>query len=209
VFPRVADQRTDMLRELYYLFLPYRSLIDPFLVVTSVAVPCWLIVRLARRRNPANRLPVSRETFLLVVVVYLAGVAAATLAPNESPLAKREGVVLRPRLASLTCVSSRLRVGSTPRGFCQHNARGNVLLFVPLGILLALGWSNLWFWQGVLIASALSAGIELTQYLTSGWTHRTPDVNDVILNTIGAAGGLSVVVIPRFLRRRLHTGRSR
>jgi hypothetical protein len=61
----------------------------------------------------------------------------------------------------------------------------NTLVFVPLGILLAvLGWRIV----GVLGAAlAVSLAIEVTQYLTN-WG-RTADVNDLITNVLGAGIG--------------------
>jgi glycopeptide antibiotics resistance protein len=78
-----------------------------------------------------------------------------------------------------------------------RNARGNFILFVPLGILLPLVWRRLRFWNGLLVALALSIGIELAQYLTRPWSNRLADVNDVILNVGGACLGLALVSLVR------------
>src|SRR5205085_622714 len=144
-------------------------------VLSAIAVPCWLILRLYRRRTPANRLPVAREILLLGVVVCVAGIAAATLTPNRGPSG---GLRLRPTLAALTCSSASLPPGSTAHSFCVHNARGNIILFFPLGILIALGWRHLRVWKGILVATALSFSIEAIQYFSSAWGGRTADVND-------------------------------
>jgi glycopeptide antibiotics resistance protein len=192
-----------MLRDLGYLFLPYRSIAFPFLVLTAIALPCWLVVRLYRLRTRGHARSFHREILLLTCVVYLSGLVAATLTPNRSSHLRAEGtggVELRPNLASLTCSSASLPSGSTARAFCLHNARGNVMLFVPLGILLPLVWRRLRFWRGMRIALALSCSIELVQYLSSAWTHRSADVNDVILNVLGACLGL-LLVAPLRLRR--------
>jgi glycopeptide antibiotics resistance protein len=48
------------------------------------------------------------------------------------------------------------------------------------------------------IALALSFGIELVQYLSRAWgSYRSADVNDVILNGVGACLGLVVVFLLR------------
>jgi glycopeptide antibiotics resistance protein len=191
-----------MLRQLYYSLLPYRSIVVPFLVVTAIAVPCWLAFRLYRRRTPEHRLTFARELLLLIVVVYLSGLAAATLEPNRPSREVADamsGIELRPDLASLTCSSASLPRGSTARAFCVRNARGNVALFFPLGILLPLVWRRLRFWKGIQIAAALSVGIELLQYVSRAWgSYRLADVNDVILNVAGAALGLSLVFLLRW-----------
>jgi glycopeptide antibiotics resistance protein len=145
-----------------------------------------------------------REFLLLIFVVYLSGLAAATLEPNRNSraqVAATDGLELRPDLASLTCSSASLARGSTARSFCVRNARGNLILFVPLGFLLPLVWRRLRFWNGMLAALAISIGIELAQYLTRPWSNRLADVNDVILNVLGACLGLALVSLLRLRPR--------
>jgi glycopeptide antibiotics resistance protein len=106
--------------------------------------------------------------------------------------------VLRPDLATLTCPSSVRPSRSNGRFFCAYNAAGNVLLFLPLGILLLLAWPRLRFWRGMQIALALSLSIELLQYLSRAWgSYRLADVNDVVLNALGAGLGLGMVSLLR------------
>ena len=144
---------------------------------------------------------IQREILLLAAVVYLSGLAVATLSPNRSSRYRAEntvGLELRPSLSSLTCSSATLPRGSTAQSFCVRNARGNLLLFVPLGVLLPLVWRRLRFWSGLRIAIALSVGIELLQYLSRTWgVNRTADVNDVVLNSVGACLGLLLVSLLR------------
>jgi glycopeptide antibiotics resistance protein len=193
-----------MFRQLAYPFLVYRSIFFPFLVLSAIAVPCWLVFRLYRLRTPGHRLSFHREILLLTFVVYLSGLAAATLEPNHSSRYRAEatvGIDLHPNLASLTCSSSNLPRGSTAHAFCVRNARGNVVLFFPLGILLPLVWRRLRFWRGIQIAIALSVSIELAQYVSRTWgINRTADVNDVALNVLGACLGLALVFLLRLFR---------
>jgi glycopeptide antibiotics resistance protein len=190
-----------MFRHLLYPFLPYRSFFEPFLVLTAIVVPCWLIFRLYRLRTPGHRLSFRREILLLIFIVYLCGLATATLLPNHNSRSAAEaamGIDLRPNLASLTCTSATLPRGSTAQAFCLHNARGNFILFFPLGILIPLVWTRLRFWRGIQIAIAVSVGIELVQYLSMAWSNRNADVNDVILNVLGASLGLALVFLLRW-----------
>src|SRR5256714_4553409 len=178
-----------MIPRFLFPFLPYRSYAFPFLVLSAIAVPCWLVFRLYRLRTHGHRLSFRHEILLLTFVVYLSGLATATLIPNHnSALAAKAavGIDLHPNLASLTCSAASLPRGSTARAFCVHNARGNVMLFFPLGILMPLVWRRLRFWSGIQIAVALSFSIELGQYLLRAWSNRTADVNDIILNVVGA-----------------------
>ena len=190
-----------MFRHLLYPFLPYRSMLVPILVMSAIAVPCWLVFRLYRLRTSGQRVSFARELLLLVFVVYLSGLAAVTLEPNHPSRAVAETMVpveLQPDLASLTCSSALLPPGSTAQGFCVRNARGNLLLFIPLGILLPLIWRRLRFWKGLQIAIAVSCSIELLQYVSRTWgSYRTADVNDFILNVLGAGLGLGLVTLLR------------
>ncbi len=195
-----------MFRHLLYPFLPYRSLVFPILVLSAITVPCWLAVRLYRLRTAGHRLSFQRELLLLTFVVYLSGLAAVTLLPNHPSRTVAEAAVaieLHPNLASLTCSAENLPSGSPAQGFCVRNARGNALLFIPLGILLPLVFRRLRFWSGLQIAIALSCSIEVVQYLSRPWgSYRTADINDVVLNVLGASLGLGLVSL---LRLRRHT----
>jgi glycopeptide antibiotics resistance protein len=197
-----------MIPKFLFPLLPYRSFAFPFLVLSAIAVPCWLVFRLYRRRTPGHRLSFQREILLLTFVVYLSGLATATLIPNHNSRLAAEaavGIDLHPNLASLTCSSAMLPRGSTARAFCIHNAKGNVMLFFPLGILMPLVWTRLRFWRGILIAIALSFSIELGQYLLKAWSNRTADVNDVVLNVFGAFLGFAFVFLLRLLRGSQHS----
>lgn len=193
-----------MLRQLVYLFLPYRSFFFPFAVLSAIAVSCWLAFRLYWHLARHHPLSIRREIVLLTVVVYLAGLVTATLTPNRSSQLRAEGrggLELRPNLASLTCSSANLPRGSTARAFCLHNARGNVMLFFPLGILIPLVWRRLRFSRRILIVAGLSFSIELVQYLSSAWgSYRAADVNDFILNVFGACLGLALMSLLRWNR---------
>lgn len=85
------------------------------------------------------------------------------------------------------------------------NILGNAFMFVPAGLLapLALGWGVR---RTTLAGLALSVAIEVTQ-LALG---RSADIDDVILNSAGAAAGAAVAVAAAVLvRRRSHERQTR
>ena len=186
-----------MIRQLYYQFLVYRSIVYPFLVLSAIVVPCWVAFRVYRRRARAQRFSLSRELLLLIVTVYFCGLAAATLEPNHNSRLLVEdttGVQLHPDLSVLTCSSPNLPAGSRERHFCMYNAKGNFLLFVPLGLLIPLVWRRRRFLTGLLIAFGVSVTIEIIQYISRMWgSYRAVDINDVIVNTLGACLGLMIM----------------
>ena len=187
-----------------YPLLPYRSFALPILVASLIVVPCWLGFRLYRRRTRGHRLSLQREILLLGFVLYLAALAATTLTPNQSSRVRAAGtggIELHPNLASLTCSTASLPSGSSAPALCMRNAAGNVALFFPLGILIPLVWRRLTLWGGIRIAVALSFSIELLQYLSSALgSYRAADVNDLILNVLGACLGLAFVALLRLHR---------
>ncbi|MFH8251573.1 VanZ family protein [Microbacterium sp. B2969] len=63
----------------------------------------------------------------------------------------------------------------------------NVLMFVPLGFLLTLLFRHPWY--GVLLALAISAGVEIAQIVIPS---REASLRDVLANTTGAAVGAAL-----------------
>ena len=85
------------------------------------------------------------------------------------------------------------------------NILGNAFMFVPAGLLapLALGWGVR---RTTLAGLALSVAIEITQLMLG----RSADIDDVILNSAGAAAGAAVAVAAAVLvRQRSHERQTR
>lgn len=84
-----------------------------------------------------------------------------------------------------------------------YNLAGNVVMFMPLGFLVPLLWRPFGaFWRTLVLGGSLSVGIEAAQLFTS----RSTDVNDVMLNTLGAVLGwllwrLMRALLPKFAAR--------
>lgn len=74
----------------------------------------------------------------------------------------------------------------------------NVLLFVPVGALLAALMGGRW-WAAVLVAGLCSAAIEAVQ---SRWLERIGSVDDLVANTLGAALGALALTLRRRRRSR-------
>ena len=91
-----------------------------------------------------------------------------------------------------------------------HFLAGNVLAFVPVGILVPLlRPTDRRPWLTVLVAGfALSLAIELGQLVGSlivGFNYRQADVDDLIVNTFGAMAGYALLVGTKRLVRALAT----
>jgi glycopeptide antibiotics resistance protein len=120
--------------------------------------------------------------------LYAAVLAVVTLAPVRwRPELGRYPSNWRPQLVPLWNLVVQLRHGDRVLA-TLGGAAGNVALFLPLGFLLPLlapRMDRLWRTAGA--GFALSAAVELSQVAFPGV--RRADVNDVLMNTLGAAIG--------------------
>lgn len=87
-----------------------------------------------------------------------------------------------------------------PLTFAVAEAVGNVLLFVPFGLLAGVLAGRRRWWVALLAGSATSAAIELIQLAIPG---RWSTLQDWILNTLGTAVGLAVLALVGRGRTRL------
>ncbi len=80
-------------------------------------------------------------------------------------------------------------------GYNRLEFSANILMFIPLGFLLALLVPRKAWWLAILACGALSGGIEYTQsvFLTA----RFATVLDVVANTSGAVIGVVIAVCIR------------
>lgn len=110
-------------------------------------------------------------------MVYLALVARLTLWPAPAPSSTFD--LVRSVLAWLS------RTG-IPLTYAGLEAGANVVMFVPFGVLVGLLVRR--WWLVVLLGFGLSAAIELAQlfFLPT----RVATVQDVVVNTLGAALGV-------------------
>lgn len=144
--------------------------IDPVLTALSfgllLGVATIGLVRAARHRTEVTR------SAVVALLMWGAATAYLTLHPGHS--------------GRLNLVPFNYGIAASP-----FEPVSNVLLFIPLGIVLAtLGWR--WF-AVVGLGLGLSLVIESTQYLLN--QGRTADVDDVIENTLGALVGWVVVLV--------------
>ena len=74
--------------------------------------------------------------------------------------------------------------------YAMFEFAANIALFVPLGVLLAVGWRRMPAWAIVAVGCAASTIIELVQLAIPS---RYSTLSDVIANTLGTAVGLVIV----------------
>jgi len=138
----------------------------------------------------------NRQTAITLLVAYLAVLAFLVFFPFGSGMDLGDGLNMR----VWKTIHKAIELG--PRSVAFRLMVGNVIAFVPLGILLpaAIGMRNvlLAIASVAAVAIALSVSIEATQFLVSqalGYSYRSTDIDDVILNVLGALIGALVYAV--------------
>lgn len=129
---------------------------------------------------------------LALLVLYLVLLAVLTLRPVGADADSTLRINLRP----WATIGSALRLG--PGSFPFRILVGNLLAFVPLGLLLPAASRRIPWPLVILAGLALSTIIELTQYglsLYVGHGYRAADIDDVIVNVAGTIVGLALFAI--------------
>jgi hypothetical protein len=159
---------------------PGRFLIVAVAVFAVWRALCWY---LGRRRGAA--FDIRREAVVVLVFGWAIVVASVVFFPMNIILYDWHGTLsLIPFKSSIDLLRY-----STPFTAVK-NIGGNVLLFVPLGVLLPLLFEKLRRpWPLLWRAAVVSAAIELVQIPTQV---RATDVDDVIWNVVGALIGLAL-----------------
>jgi glycopeptide antibiotics resistance protein len=187
------------------------ELIRIMLLSIAITLPFWVVVRVSQRRSEVRRRqPVSnrREALLGIFFLYLVVLAAITVVPrgiSRSGAPGSESINLVPIIHSIrTFLPSRNAPPESIRFWIQ-NILGNILLFIPLGFLLPMISSRFdSVKRAMLVGFLLSVGIESIQFLSRFvHVHRSVDIDDVLLNTLGASiGYLCLAAIGRVGRVR-------
>jgi glycopeptide antibiotics resistance protein len=168
-----------------YVVWPYAVLLAVIVMGRGVATATPRPVLLAR----------------ILLVLYLGWLAGETLFPLPvTASAAHSGAAIHPggilsdvNLVPLNSIRELLGLG-----FHWQTARilaGNVVVFVPFGVLLPSVVPRLAAWARVVLTGmALSLSIELTQLAVSlmlGYSHRITELDDVLLNVAGMALGFA------------------
>jgi glycopeptide antibiotics resistance protein len=149
-------------------------------------------------QNPAvaiTRAIKADKLALALLVLYLVLLAVLTLRPIGADVESHLRVNLRP----WATIGPALRHG--PGSFAFSILAGNLLAFVPLGLLLPAANRRIAWPLVILAGMALSTAIEITQYglsLYVGHGYRAADIDDVIVNVAGTIVGLALFAIVHF-----------
>ena len=170
------------------------------LLAVAVALPVLLLFLRLR-----NSLAVDHLAAIAVFVIYLLGVASFTVFPllvDAEYIAEMQ----QPGLSPLVALVPFFLGGDFMTG---SQALGNVLLGIPFGLGLPFVWRT--SIKMILVAGVLfSLVIEAIQFLINAvgvaFPRRSVDINDVLLNSVGAAIGVLAFAAIRLLYRWLFAG---
>ena len=147
----------------------------------------------------------TRTTVGALLLIYLALLGTLTFRPAGSAGTQPD---LRINVRPLATIAPALRAG--PRSFAFRVMVGNVLAFIPLGLLVPLARPRYGIALALLVGLGLSAAIELGQLgvsLAVGFGYRSTDIDDIILNVLGTAiGALAVWVLTQLRLRGAEPG---
>lgn len=153
------------------IFIGYEAL--------CTVIPAIALYFLLRRHRRAKGIPDARLGFwmILIMSVYAAGVFSVT----------GTGTVYHIKQYGLDKMATQYSlVPFAAKEFDVVSYLLNVVLFVPLGFLLPLIWENKnKLWKILLAGLSFSLLIELSQLLNL----RNTDIDDLLLNTLGAVIG--------------------
>lgn len=174
----------------------------PFWAAEAALALVWTALRGALwiRRG---KIDWKREALLLLMYVNLAVLLRITFFPmaradgRVQPLVLYTAALWPPRINLVPFV----RLGDFAfRRELLLNVIGNVLMFIPSGIILPILYKKLdGFGKTVAAGAGISLCIELLQL---PFSVRSSDIDDLILNTLGAAIGYGLFAAAKALRRR-------
>ena len=150
-----------------------------------------------RRRSRTGRLSGgrTREAGVLALFLYSGGMAALTLCPSPSWLYAGLRGYWSPYFAGWPPLGGRVNLVPFSQGDSLFNLAGNVVMFLPFGLLAAL-LSRGWSWKRKLAAGfGITAFVECWQVLVG----RCFDVDDILLNTLGFLCGCGLGDLARRL----------
>ncbi len=164
--------------------------------VMLVLLPLWALVRWLFLRIRGRKAPPDwrHEVLLAVFVLYLAALARQTILPRigwaDGALTVRRWNGGPPNYKPFYMIRLMLFRAKDPV-YRAVNLLGNVVIFAPLGFLPPLLWPRWRKGRSILLGVGVSAFIELVQPLVG----RTRDVDDLILNTLGALLGWLILLL--------------
>lgn len=179
-------------------------------VIFAFLLPVWILIRIlivTYNRKKGNKLPLRKEITFNIFIFYIFCVCVLTLFPLYLDFSgSRNGYISVNLVPVLFTLKKVLNITNNPDFhnfmliYWIVNIFGNMFLLLPFGLLLPMLWNKFKdFKKIVLLGFCFSLNIETIQLLSGlvGNRGRTFDVDDILLNTIGA--GLGFILFDKCL----------
>lgn len=178
-------------RTLRYLFAMLWGAI-PALAVSL----CLRPARMRRLQGKGLYSSFSRELVLALFWMYCGAVAILALTPRWVIYAFEDllfGLPWNPRGRPFFAPGTVSLKPFKTFSYSAYILAGNVVLFVPFGLLSALLWRGFRWWKALLLGLGSTLFIELWQLFIG----RACDIDDLMLNTFGVLCGYWAALVPR------------
>jgi glycopeptide antibiotics resistance protein len=173
-----------------------QQLAKPGLILLAIVLFFWVFFRVVLATKKSSY---KTEILFFVFVAYIVCVLIITLYPlamTREKIPGAKGINFQPFVNTWKELSSHSARGrSLVKSHTFENITGNILLFLPLGILLPLLSVKLNSFRKIfLVALFFSSSIEIIQWFSRQvGIYRSVDVDDVILNVLGSIIGFLIL----------------
>ena len=157
----------------------------------------WILIRAACWLKE-KRIDWKREAVLLLIYVNLAVIIRFVFYPMELQNGRIRPLIFDPeglRTPKINAIPFQNLFAYDIRRELLMNFFGNVVLFIPSGVILPAVYAKLGkFWKTAAAGAGISLAVELLQLL---FIERTTDIDDLIFNTLGVILGYGIYAVFR------------
>ena len=165
------------------------------------AVIC-VILRVAFCLSKHRKYVLTKEVPIALLAAYCAGLFSMTIPVYKIVRYAKQminGVYHSVNMIPFRTITGYIFQSESMQGISLTNLMGNILLFMPLGILLPIVFKRCnTLLKSLIVGTVISALIETAQYFLG----RSADIDDVILNVIGTVVGVGVYSVLKGLIER-------
>lgn len=184
----------------FFVATAWDFVLDMLLPMLAAAIIFFLTAAVRKRRlaAAAQRSGKARELALFIFVLFCNGLAALTMTPPNFLCSLRNGsvpILAAPFSGGVNLVPAVFNPRAWDGLWLLFMNLANIGMFLPLGLFPALLWDRPRWWRTVLVGGGSSLLIEAVQLFIG----RTTDIDDLILNTLGALCGFWLYLLLRRL----------
>lgn len=173
-------------------------------ILFTFLIPIWIVIRgisVLLKNRTENRFSLKREVIINVFFIYVLCLIGITLFPLMINIHRDYNwisVNLIPVMSTIkevTNITNNPNMHSYMVKFWIKNIGGNLLLLLPIGVIMpALRSKFNSLFKTTFFAFFVSLSIEILQLLSGyiGNVGRAFDIDDILLNTVGAAIGFII-----------------